>query len=126
MLKEPWQRLLLLMVLLLAINSIYFYLFPPTEAEPVAKVAYSQFKNDLRLDRIAEVTIQGSELSGTYLEPLELYAEEAGADKFEGTLAYSRFQTTLPPLDDPELIAMLEKHEVTVKVTPPENTTIWV
>ncbi|NOQ50659.1 MAG: ATP-dependent zinc metalloprotease FtsH [Desulfuromonadaceae bacterium] len=126
MLKEPWQRILLLMVLVFAVNGLFLLIFPPTEQDPVARIAYSRFKNELVRDRIAEVTLQGEGLSGLFWEPLSLSSEDVVAARFEGIRPYKRFRTNIPPFGDPGLIALLEEHEVVVNVEPPEKTATWV
>ena len=126
MLKDPWQRLLLLMVLVFAVNGLFLLIFPPTEQDPVARIAYSRFKNELSRERIAEVTLQGEGLSGIFWEPLSLSSEEIIAAQFEGIRPYKRFRTNIPPFGDPGLIAFLEEHEVVINVEPPEKTAVWV
>ncbi len=126
MLKDPWQRILLLMALVFAVNGLFLLIFPPTEQEPVARIAYSRFKNELSRDRIAEVTLQGEGLSGIFWEPLSLSSEEVVAAQFEGIRPYKRFRTNIPPFGDPGLIALLEEHEVVINVEPPEKTPVWV
>jgi len=125
MLKEPWQRILLLMILVFAVNGVFLLLFPPVEQEPVAQIPYSRFKNELSLDRIAEVTLQGEGLSGVFWEPLALSSEDVGAEQFEGIRPYKRFRTNIPPFGDPGLIALLEEHQVVVNVKPPEQPPVW-
>ncbi|MCK4536293.1 MAG: ATP-dependent zinc metalloprotease FtsH, partial [Desulfuromonadales bacterium] len=125
MLKEPWQRILLLMILVFAVNGVFLLLFPPVEQEPVAQIPYSRFKNELSLDRIAEVTLQGEGLSGIFWEPLALSSEDVGAEQFEGIRPYKRFRTNIPPFGDPGLIALLEEHQVVVYVKPPEKPPAW-
>ncbi|MBE9487202.1 MAG: ATP-dependent zinc metalloprotease FtsH [Chloroflexi bacterium] len=126
MLKDPWQRILLLMALVFAVNGLFLLIFPPTEQEPVAQIAYSRFKNELSRERIAEVTLQGEGLSGIFWEPLSLSSEDVVAAQFEGIRPYKRFRTNIPPFGDPGLIAFLEEHEVVINVEPPEKTPVWV
>ncbi len=126
MLKDPWQRVLLLMVLVFAVNSLYLLIFPPAEQELVARIAYSRFKNELRQDRIAEVTLQGEGLSGIFWKPLSLSSEDVVAARFKGIRSYKRFRTNIPPFSDLGLIALLEEHEVVINVEPPEKTAAWV
>ena len=116
MLKDPWQRVLLVAFLVLAVNGLYFYMFPPATREPVIQIAYSRFKEELRQDHVAEITIQGEVLTGSFTEPLATFYEEATADKSGEPRAYQHFRTNLPPIDDPELIPLFETHPHFVRV----------
>ena len=126
MLKNPWQRILLVTFLVLAVNGLYLHMFPPATREPVIQIAYSRFKDEVRLDHVAEITIQGEALIGSFTEPLATFYEEAAADKSGEPRAYQHFRTNLPPIDDPELIPLLEAHQVVVNVKPPEDTSVFI
>ncbi|MCK4508816.1 MAG: AAA family ATPase, partial [Desulfuromonadales bacterium] len=101
-------------------------MFPPATREPVIQIAYSRFKDEVRLDHVAEITIQGEALIGSFTEPLATFYEEAAADKSGEPRAYQHFRTNLPPIDDPELIPLLEAHQVVVNVKPPEDTSVFI
>ncbi|MFC1779651.1 ATP-dependent zinc metalloprotease FtsH [Thermodesulfobacteriota bacterium] len=121
MMKDPWQRVLLLTFLVLVINGVYVQMFPPATREPVIEIAYSRLKDEIRLDHVAAVTIQGEVLTGRFTEPLATFYEEAPADKSGEPRAYQQFRTNLPPIGDPELIPLLESYRVVVNVEPPEE-----
>ena len=121
MMKDPWQRVLLLTFLVLVINGVYVQMFPPATREPVIQIAYSRLKDEIRLDHVAAVTIQGEVLTGRFTEPLATFYEEAPADKSGEPRAYQQFRTNLPPISDPELIPLLESYRVVVNVEPPEE-----
>ncbi len=118
MLKDPWHRFILMLVLFMVVNGVYLSLFPQATAKPVAEIAYSRFKTDLRQGHVAEVTIQGDSLSGLFIEERPFYADELVAGRFEGTRSFQGFRTTLPPLDDPELIQLFDQHGVIVNAKP--------
>ncbi len=121
MMKDPWQRVLLLTFLVLVINGLLVYMFPPVTREPVIEIAYSRFKDEVRLDHVAAVTIQGEVLTGRFTEQLATFYEEAPTDKSGEPRAYHQFRTNLPPIDDPELMPLLERYQVVVNVEPPEE-----
>ena len=121
MMKDPWQRVLLLTFLVLVINGLLVYMFPPVTREPVIEIAYSRFKDEVRLDHVAAVTIQGEVLTGRFTEQLATFYEEAPTDKSGEPRAYQQFRTNLPPIDDPELMPLLERYQVVVNVDPPEE-----
>ena len=115
MLQNPWHRFLLVMALVLTANSLYFYFYPQTEPEPVAEIAYSRFKDELRQGRIAEVTIQGNILTGRFFEETSFSSAELVNARFEGYRLYELFRTILPPIDDPQLFQLLDKQQVVVE-----------
>ena len=121
MMKDPWHRVLLLTFLVLVINGVYVQMFPPATREPVIQIAYSRLKDEIRLDHVAAVTLQGEVLTGRFTEPLATFYEEAPADKSGEPRAYQQFRTNLPPIGDPELIPLLESYRVVVNVEPPEE-----
>ena len=118
-LKDPWQRLLLLMVLMLAVNFVYLLLFAPRQ-EPVADLSYSRFKAELARDRVASVRMSGERVTGNFRDAVEIPAEEGMAP-----VVYLRFQTVLPPVDDPELLPLLEENGVEIEAQASEKATFW-
>jgi len=125
MLKNPLQKFLLVMMLFLVANGIYLYYFPQPGQTPVAEVAYSRFKTELRQEHIAEVTIQGETLRGLFHEEQSFSADELVMGPFEGIRPFKEFTTALPPFDDPELILLFEQHDVVVKVKPVAGQSLW-
>ncbi|MDT8420418.1 MAG: ATP-dependent zinc metalloprotease FtsH [Desulfuromonadales bacterium] len=115
MLQNPWHRFLLVMALVLAANSLYLYFNPQTEPEPVAEIAYSRFKNELRQGHVVAVTIEGTLLTGRFLDAISFSSAELVNTRFEGYRAYELFRTTLPPLDDPQLFQLLDNSQVVVE-----------
>ena len=83
------------------------------EASSPDFLAYSDFKAELRAGRIAEVTIQGDQISGTFL------AQGGGVAAAEAEP--QRFVTTMPSFDDPGLMTLLEERGVKVKARPAES-----
>ncbi len=125
MLKNPLQSFLLAMVLLLVGNAIYLFYFPPSGQSAVAPLAYSLFKSELRQEQVAEVTIQGDSLRGFFHEEQPFFADELVSGPFEGVRPFKEFSTTLPPFDDPELLQLLEQHDVVVNTKPMTSPSLW-
>jgi len=125
MVKDPWKKIVLFMVLIFALTVLNLFVSPPIEQEPVAPIAYSHFKYELRQGRIAEVLLQESTLTGFFLEPLPLSGEDIVGGQLKGIHAYKQFRTNIPPFGDPGLMALLEEHEVIINVERPEETTVW-
>lgn len=125
MLKNPLQRFLLVMLLFFFVNGIYLYYFPPSGQTAVAPIAYSLFKEELRKEYIAEVTIQGETLRGLFHEEQSFSADQLVSAPFEGIRPFKEFTTILPPFDDPELLLLLEQHNVVVNAKPMAGQSLW-
>lgn len=94
--------------LLLSLFSWYWYDIGQTQ--PPLTLSYTEFKAKVRADQIAEVTLQGDQVSGILRE--ELPKKKSDSKEQPPPL---RFTTTLPPVDDPELMPLLEKHGVDLR-----------
>ena len=73
------------------------------------EIPYSQFKQELRQDLVADIEIRGDRISGNYR-----------SSRGEAT----GFTTTFPPLEDSDLFPLLEERNVTVRVRSAEQS-IW-
>ena len=129
----PWQRYLIagVAVLLLAIALSFMTQQEPTE------LSYSGFKEAVRTGYVAEVTFQGEHIRGHFVEqapeggdtaddgdkttgpaPAD---EQAGADAGAAAGAFTPggvFTSTMPQVQDAELLALLEANGVEVNATP--------
>ena len=118
-------RFILVMALLLGLNLVYGYFFPPQVPEPVAEIAYSLFKQKLNAGSVAEVTMQGENLSGSFVEEIPLTSDQVSGSQFDDQRLFSRFHTALPPLEDSTLLPLLESQKVKLQVHPEEETPLW-
>ncbi len=123
--KSPLQRILLVMVLLVGFNILYMYFFPAQQPEPVAEIYYSLFKHELKSGLVVEVTMQGSDLKGRFAREIPLSADQVTGVRFEGERSFQLFHTFLPPIGDPDLLALLDEHGVRVLAKPVEEASPW-
>jgi len=88
-----------------------------------AELAYSEFLAQVRVDKVAAVTISGSKIEGEFTEPVT--PPPPGGTTIPGAKPPSpttRFITHFPEaVGDPELIPLLETHGVEIDVKPPPN-----
>ncbi|MDT8443431.1 MAG: ATP-dependent zinc metalloprotease FtsH, partial [Desulfuromonadales bacterium] len=80
----------------------------------------------LKAGSVAEVTLQGEGINGSFSEEILLSAEQVTTKHFDGERSFSRFHTILPPLEDSSLLPLLEEQQVKVQVKPAEDTSLWV
>ena len=107
-----WRFLVWMMALLL----LGMWLMEDQAGSGPETLAYSAFKQAVRDGRVAEVTIKGDRIRGRYQgESAEVRAEQGTGGP--------RFRTVMPAMDDPDLIALLEEHDVTIHAETTE--TAW-
>ena len=99
-----WWRYLVWFLLLL---SLSWYWINGDLNKPQT-FTYSVFKDNVRTNNVSEVTLQGDKIFGTLKQIAELEADETANTPIH-------FVTTLPPIDDAELIPLLEQHQVDIQ-----------
>jgi len=100
----PWWRYLI-WFFVLVIFSWYFLDTGTDDSRQI--LSYSEFKTLVAEDQVARVKIQGDQVAGEFLQARMTSAQAGG----KSSLA---FVTTLPSLADPELISLLEQHDVEI------------
>lgn len=104
--QPSWVRLLWFAVLVMAVLYVTQTLMAPR----VKTIPYSQFKDKVRAGEVAEVTMQGHQITGKYESD-----ETRSGDKNKQSPEPVRFETVAPEIEDAELIGLLEKNDVTIQ-----------
>ncbi|MGB5328069.1 MAG: ATP-dependent zinc metalloprotease FtsH [Gammaproteobacteria bacterium] len=99
----PWWRYIAWFIVLV----IFSWYFLNTAGVNQQILSYSDFKTRVAEDQVAWVKFQGDQVSGEFLQP---HMSSADGDSRSSSL----FMTTLPPVQDPELISLLEQHDVEI------------
>jgi cell division protease FtsH len=105
--QENWTRILWFAVLLTAVLFVTQTLFAPRQA----KIPYTQFKHKVRQGEVAEVTLQGRQVTGKYKTETEQSMNKSGRQQSPQV-----FETVVPDVADPNLMGLLEENDVTVHV----------
>ncbi|MEA2115738.1 MAG: ATP-dependent metallopeptidase FtsH/Yme1/Tma family protein, partial [Thermodesulfobacteriota bacterium] len=118
--QSPQQPLPLwrYLVWLLVLFGFSYYWFNVSQGQQPQTLSYTEFKDKIRADKVAMVTLQGDQVSGSLQK----------IDKSEATGETNiplHFVTTLPPVNDPELISLLEQHDVEVHAKS-QQTSWWI
>jgi len=100
-----WSPQLLWFAVFAAVLAVFAMSGQQASSPRFESIPYSQFKQEVQNHDVRSVTIRGQEVLGRYREPQQ--TEQAPA-KVQG------FETTLPVVDDPELLGLLEEHNVTI------------
>ncbi len=95
---------------LLIFTVFAWYWMGRTEA-PQTALSYSEFKIQVTEERVAWVEMQGDTIRGEF---------SGAPPSIDGKAATPRFKTTLPPVQDPDLIALLEQHGVEIRAVSGE------
>ena len=101
--KMLWRQLIWVLVLVFMTS----YWIGQLGKMNYQQLAYSQFKQKLHQHEIAEITFKGDIITGSYRETGE---QSDPVAKQQVQL----FTTTLPPVDDPELVPLLEEGQVII------------
>ncbi len=89
------------------------------DQESWAPVSYSTFRGHLEADRVERVEVQGTEIRGILVEPVETRVLDA-----EETQVYQQFVTHVPSFGDDTLLELLEARGVEIE-TRPESAFSW-
>lgn len=101
----PWWRYLVWFAVVLLFSWYWFELEQNGQQQTLS---YTAFKEKVRADAVTRITLQGERVSGM------LRKVDAAEGKDDGQ-PLSSFVTTLPPVDDPGLLTLLEEHQVEVR-----------
>ncbi|ADE14724.1 ATP-dependent metalloprotease FtsH [Nitrosococcus halophilus Nc 4] len=109
-----WRYLLWMILVIIFL----MYWLGSANRQAVDEITYTEFKQALRQGQIAEVTLEGQRIAGTYTGTYrDAQAEGEG-------IGAKKFSTTRPPFEDPELMSLLEQQGVTVRAESQE-TSLW-
>ncbi len=78
------------------------------------ELAYSDFKAAVSQDQIARVTLKNETITGEFTST---GSAARSSDTASGT-SPTAFRTIRPPMEDPELLTLLEQHQVTITAAP--------
>lgn len=110
----PWFRLLLFFFLWLLITYGYIHFWSEKNVE---HISYSVFKTKIINGEVAEIEVQGQEVSGRY--------EVATSRNEDGRVRQPQsqhFQTVIPSFGDPDLIELLETNKVAITAKPEKQS----
>lgn len=109
-----WRYLLWMILVIIFL----MYWLGSANRQAADEITYTEFKQALRQGQIAEVTLEGQRIAGTYTET---YRDAQAEGEGKGA---KKFSTTRPPFEDPELMSLLEQQGVTVRAESQE-TSLW-
>jgi cell division protease FtsH len=96
-----------------------YLIFAPTSG-PSVVIPYSSFLTQARANNVAQVTFSGQAVSGTFRAAVQFpqtqpsSAPTASPGTPTTPVSYTNFTSTLPPIDDPALLPLLESNGVEI------------
>lgn len=122
-----WSRIFWVVAAVM-VFSYLMRLYSP--ASSIEQISYTDFKEAVRNERVAEVVFTGNRIQGSYVGPSD--EASASAPGSEGgsqpeTAASGepeRFSTIKPPTEDPDLLTLLEDNDVTIRAEAESNN--WI
>ena len=126
MTSNYWKPLLWIILLVTGVNLVYGLL--GGGAQQGATIPYSRFRQELSADNILKVTLRGMAVSGEFRGKTRVGEQLSGQMV---TREVSKFNTTLPNLQDPELIRELQSRKVEItavsgELSPLLNSLIYL
>jgi len=98
-------------VWILILALVFFYIFNFFSRDKTTTISYSEFKEQVSQQKVAEVVVKGNQVSGKFRGQYW----EVSTDQQDST-AYEYFETIIPAsIQDTELIDLLEDNNVTIK-----------
>ncbi|MDH3901291.1 MAG: ATP-dependent metallopeptidase FtsH/Yme1/Tma family protein, partial [Gammaproteobacteria bacterium] len=116
---DPWQTPLPLwryIVWILVLLAFSWFWFGIGQAPQRQELAYTEFKDRVRAEEVASVVFKGQAVLGEFRGAVRQEPAAPVRGRMQDSEAVPvMFTTTLPPVDDPDLITLLEEHRVEVR-----------
>ena len=107
-----WWKIIIAFFLIWIIVSYFMKSF---QGPARADIPYSKFKQEVSDKNVVEITMQVNNISGKFQNKF------IKVDKAGDTTAYKYFSTIKPSIQDPELMKLMEKNNVTINAEEESN-----
>ena len=114
---------LLWLVMLLVSGAVWFLLPALVNGVRPAEVSYSDFRDQVAAGNVAEVTVQGDRLEGTFFKPW-VPAGTSPKGQSAPEQGITNFTTFVPQFGDDQLLRLMEDHGVDVTALPLQDS-VW-
>ena len=106
-----WKYIIFFIFLWFAISYLSQFF-----SEKSVELPYSGFKQQVINENVKKIIIQGDQINGDFKS---VYI--SGKD----SVKYKKIYSIIPNIDDPELIGLLEKHNVIIEAKSEDNSWLW-
>lgn len=90
---------------------LFMFFFRMGDGRDPIEISYTHFKEQLVQGNIDEVTVQGDRMTGTFEQAVVV-------GEGERARTTQHFSTAIPSFGDPELVHLLEQHQVSIRAEP--------
>ncbi|EGV30802.1 ATP-dependent metalloprotease FtsH [Thiorhodococcus drewsii AZ1] len=124
------------LLLALGMTLVLWMILAPWLAPGPTELSYTRFKQAVSQGQVAEVTFERDRISGRFADPLpdasagskaegdKTTASAGSQDAGSVVSAGESFETTMPQVQDAELLPLLEKRDVEIAANPAESG-VW-
>ena len=109
-----------------------FYAYRPSSGGTSVNLNYSDFVGQVKNENVSSVELKGQTVTGKLKAPISLTTDSkpilaATAPNIDGNrpTSYSEFESTLPPIEDRELLPLLSEKNVVVSAKSSGNSLIF-
>jgi cell division protease FtsH len=95
---------------------IFTYFFNPFGDEAKVKVSYTKFMDFIESGNVEEITFSGHEINGKFKNPFLKVSDTNDSTHYE------YFKTIMPPIEDSQLLDLLEEQQISVKAKIEDNS----
>jgi cell division protease FtsH len=110
-----WKILIVIIIAAFLIPALWSMFAGPTNRPTIS---YTQFRQELEKGNITQVVFSGQEVQGTFKSATKVPLPNGTDTTSVG------FVTYMPPVNDSQLLPMLEKYGVEITTKPPQNFSI--
>lgn len=112
-----WRPLVAFLLIIL-FADVFYSTFSRQAVDGEAAISYSRFKDEVSRDNVKSVIIKGSSLRGEFRAKTVIAPAAAGQKAREATA----FSLVMPAIDDPGLMADLERHKIELTALSTESS----
>jgi len=105
------------------LTVLFSYFFSSINTGGQIELAYSEFKEQLRSGNITEVFFKGTQIQGKFKDGYRINSIQSN---IADSITYRNFLTTMPQLEDPTLMSMLEANQVIIRAEDKEASSWWM
>jgi cell division protease FtsH len=122
--RFPGWIMWVLITLFIVWTAFRFQFLLPNGSNQI-EIPYSVFRQQVDAGKVSDVLMQGLQVTGIFKEPFTWPVPGSSEAATQQPISSTSFVTTLPPIEDRDLLAQLAKQGVTVTSTDPAPSPLF-
>jgi cell division protease FtsH len=118
--QSIWKPLILMLILVLSFDLVYNLVITQMERQ-ASEITYSRFLQELAADNIKNITVKGSSIKGEFRNKTKVSVEANGKMTVHEVTG---FDTVMPSIPDPGLMAELTAKKVEINAVSTESSAL--